>query len=137
MERRSSIAKDLREAGLRPTEQRISLYRLLFANGHRHVTVEELHAEAIGEGVALSVATVYNALNDFTEAGLIRVLAVEGARTWFDTNTSDHHHFYVEGKGEIQDIDSDDISLSNIPIPPEGFEIANIDVIIRLRPIGG
>ncbi|NNU56162.1 iron response transcriptional regulator IrrA [Rhizobium indigoferae] len=137
MERRSSIAKDLREAGLRPTEQRIALYRLLFGNGHRHVTVEDLHAEAVAGGVALSVATVYNALNDFTDAGLIRVLAVEGARTWFDTNTADHHHFYVEGKGEIHDIDSDNISLCNIPVPPEGFEIANVDVVIRLRPIGG
>ena len=137
MESRSSIAKDLRDAGLRPTEQRIALYRLLFASGYRHVTVEELHAEAIAGGVVLSVATVYNALNDFTDAGLIRVLAVEGARTWFDTNTADHHHFYVEGKGEIHDIDSDNISLCNIPVPPEGFEIANVDVVIRLRPISG
>lgn len=122
---------------MRPTEQRIALYRLLFASGHRHVTVEDLHAEAVASGVVLSVATVYNALNDFTEAGLVRVLAVEGARTWFDTNTADHHHFFVEGKGEIHDIDGDNISLSNIPVPPEGFEIVNVDVVIRLRAIGG
>ncbi|MGO6908711.1 Fur family transcriptional regulator, partial [Rhizobium ruizarguesonis] len=82
----------------------------------------ELHAEVLAHGITLSVATVYNALNDFTEAGLVRVLAVEGARTWFDTNISDHHHFYFEGNGEIRDIGSDSISIANVPDPPEGFE---------------
>jgi len=135
MERTSSIAKELRAVGLRPTEQRAALYKLLFADGHRHITAEELHGEALARGIVLSVATVYNALNDFTQAGLVRVLAVEGARTWFDTNIADHHHFYVEGKGEIHDIDSDSITIANIPEPPEGFEIANVDVVIRLRPL--
>lgn len=135
MERTSSIAKDLRAVGLRPTEQRIALYKLLFADGHRHVTAEELHAEVLARGIVLSVATVYNALNDFTQAGLVRILAVEGARTWFDTNTSDHHHFYLEGRGEIRDIDRDGISIANLPEPPEGFEIANVDVVVRLRPV--
>ena len=130
----SAIAKNLRAAGLRPTEQRIALYRLLFAAGHRHVTAEELHAEVLANGIILSVATIYNALNDFTQAGLVRILAVEGARTWFDTNTADHHHFYLEGAGEIRDIDSNKISIAHIPEPPEGFEIANVDVIIRVRP---
>ncbi|CAK03092.1 transcriptional repressor (plasmid) [Rhizobium leguminosarum] len=137
MERTSSVARDLRAVGLRPTEQRIALFNLLFAGGHRHVTAEELHAEVLAHGISLSVATVYNALNDFTVAGLVRVLAVEGARTWFDTNISDHHHFYVEGDGEIRDIDASSISIANIPEPPEGFEIANIDVVIRVRPISG
>ncbi|PDS63102.1 transcriptional repressor [Rhizobium anhuiense] len=135
MKRTSSVAKDLRAVGLRPTEQRIALFNLLFAGGHRHVTAEELHAEVLAHGITLSVATVYNALNDFTDAGLVRVLAVEGARTWFDTNISDHHHFYVEGDGEIRDIDVGSISIANIPEPPEGFEIVNIDVVIRVRPI--
>ncbi len=135
MERTSSIAKNLRAVGLRPTEQRIALFKLLFAEGHRHVTAEELHAEVLARGIVLSVATVYNALNDFTQAGLVRILAVEGARTWFDTNTSDHHHFYLEGRGEIRDIDRDGISIANLPEPPEGFEIANVDVVIRVRPV--
>lgn len=135
MERTSSIAKGLRAVGLRPTEQRIALYKLLFADGHRHVTAEELHAEVLTRGIVLSVATVYNALNDFTQAGLVRILAVEGARTWFDTNTSDHHHFYLEGRGEIRDINRDGISIANLPEPPEGFEIANVDVVIRVRPV--
>jgi len=135
MERTSPIAKDLRAVGLRPTEQRIALFKLLFAEGHRHVTAEELHAEVLARGIVMSVATVYNALNDFTQAGLVRILAVEGARTWFDTNTSDHHHFYLEGRGEVRDIDRDGISISNLPEPPEGFEIANVDVVIRIRPV--
>ena len=135
MERPSSTAKALRAAGLRPTEQRIALHQLLFSEGHRQVTAEELHAEVLARGIVLSVATIYNALNDFTEAGLVRVLAVEGARTWFDTNTADHHHFFVEGKGEIHDIDNDSISIANLPDPPEGFEIANVDVVIRVRPL--
>ncbi len=135
MEGISSVAKDLRAVGLRPTEQRIALFNLLFADGDRHVTAEELHAEVLAHGITLSIATVYNALNDFTEAGLIRVLAVEGARTWYDTNISDHHHFYIEGDGEIRDIDATSISITNIPEPPDGYEIANIDVVIRVRSI--
>ncbi|KQV15009.1 Fur family transcriptional regulator [Rhizobium sp. Root1203] len=135
MKRISSVTKDLRAAGLRPTEQRVALYEILFGNGHRHVTAEELHAEALARGIVLSVATVYNALNDFTRAGLVRVLSVEGARTWFDTNTADHQHFYFEGNGDVRDIDSDGVTISNIPDAPDGFEIANVDVVVRLRPI--
>jgi Fur family iron response transcriptional regulator len=135
MERTSSVVRELRAVGLRPTEQRIALFNLLFSGGHRHVTAEELHAEVLAHGITLSVATVYNALNDFTAVGLVRVLAVEGARTWFDTNISDHHHFYVEGDREIRDIDASSISIAGIPDLPEGFEIANIDVVVRVRPI--
>lgn len=129
------IAQRLRSAGLRPTQQRIALANLLFASGHRHVTAEELHAEAIQGGFVLSVATVYNTLNQFTEAGLVRILAVEGLRTWFDTNVANHHHFYIEGRGEILDVDETRIEISNVPEPPEGFEIANVDIVIRLRPV--
>lgn len=135
MRQQDSIVRRLRSVGLRPTEQRVALGGLLFSNGHRHVTAEDLHGEAVARGFALSVATVYNALNDFTEAGLVRILAVEGSRTWFDTNVSDHHHFYVEGRGEIFDIDDSQIRISNMPDPPEGFKVANVDVVIRLRPL--
>ncbi|WP_049730966.1 iron response transcriptional regulator IrrA [Rhizobium ecuadorense] len=125
----------LRSVGLRPTQQRIALARLLFSGGHRHVTAEDLHAQATASGVVLSVATVYNTLNQFTDAGLVRILAVEGSRTWFDTNIADHHHFYVEGRGEIVDVPDNHMDISNLPEPPAGYEIANIDIVIRLRPI--
>lgn len=127
------IATRLRRYGLRPTRQRVALGDLLFAKGDRHLTVEELHDEAVTAGVPVSLATVYNTLHQFTQAGLIRVLAVEGARTYFDTNVSDHHHFFVEGDNEVLDIPVNNIAIGNLPAPPEGMEIAHVDVIIRLR----
>jgi len=128
-----SIETRLRDCGLRPTRQRIALADLLFAKGDRHLTVEELHEEAVDAGVPVSLATVYNTLHQFTEAGLVRVLAVEGSRTYFDTNISDHHPFFVEGDNEVLDIPVSSIEIGNLPEPPEGMEIAHVDVIIRLR----
>ncbi|GLQ39904.1 transcriptional repressor [Rhizobium albus] len=128
-----SIDVRLRDAGLRPTRQRIALGGLLFAKGDRHLTAEDLHEEAVRAGVQVSLATVYNTLHQFTEAGMLRVLAVETAKTYFDTNTSDHHHFFVEGDSEVLDIDTGDVEVGNLPEPPEGMEIAHVDVIIRLR----
>ena len=128
-----AVDKRVREAGLRPTRQRIALADLLFAKGDRHLSAEELHEEAIAAGVPVSLATVYNALHQFTQAGLLRILAVEGAKTYFDTNTSDHHHFYSEGENRIFDIESGPVTVSNLPEPPEGMEIANVDIVGRLR----
>jgi len=134
--RKASIVVEarVRDAGLRPTRQRVALAELLFAKGDRHLSAEELHEEALGAGVPISLATVYNALHQFTDAGLLRILAVEGSKTYFDTNTSDHHHFYVEGENRVLDIDTGEVSVTNVPAPPQGMEIANIDIIIRLRP---
>ncbi|WP_112809487.1 iron response transcriptional regulator IrrA [Ensifer sp.] len=123
----------LRSSGLRPTRQRVALADLIFAKGDRHLTVEELHEEAVVAGVPVSLATVYNTLHQFTEAGMIRVLAVESAKTYFDTNVSDHHHFFVEGQNEVLDIPVNNIEIGNLPEPPEGMEIAHVDVVIRLR----
>lgn len=130
------IEMRLRDCGLRPTRQRVALADLLFAKGDRHLTVEELHEEATSAGVPVSLATVYNTLHQFTEAGMIRVLAVEGARTYFDTNISDHHHFFVEGENIVFDIPDGETGqpvVSNLPKAPEGMEIVNVDVIVRLR----
>lgn len=107
--------------------------RSAFAKGDRHLTVEELHEEAVTAGVPVSLATVYNTLHQFTEAGLIRVLAVESAKTYFDTNVSDHHHFFVEGHNEVLDIPISNLTIANLPEPPVGMEIAHVDVVIRLR----
>ena len=124
----------VRTAGLRPTRQRIALAELLFAKGDRHLSAEELHEEALTAGVAVSLATVYNTLHQFTEAGLLRILALEGARTYFDTNTSDHHHFFIEGENRVVDIEAAPVTVHNLPEPPEGMEIVNVDIIVRLRP---
>lgn len=133
MEAKTKTEAKLREAGLRPTRQRVALASLLYAKGDRHLTVEELHAEAQDAGIDVSLATVYNTLHQFTEARMIRVLAVEGSRTYFDTNVSDHHHFFVEGRNEVLDIPQNNISINNLPAPPDGMEIAHVDVVIRLR----
>jgi Fur family iron response transcriptional regulator len=131
---RVAVDKRVRDAGLRPTRQRIALADLLFAKGDRHLSAEELHEEAQAAGVPVSLATVYNALHQFTQAGLLRILAVEGAKTYFDTNTSDHHHFYIEGENRIFDIEGGPVTVNNLPKPPEGMEIANVDIVVRLRP---
>jgi Fur family iron response transcriptional regulator len=133
----AKVEKRVRDAGLRPTRQRIALADLLFAKGDRHLSAEELHEEAQDAGVAVSLATVYNTLHQFTDAGLLRILAVEGAKTYFDTNTSDHHHFFIEGENRVMDIETGPVSVLNLPQPPEGMEIANVDIIVRLRPKAG
>lgn len=129
----TSVKSRLASAGLRPTKQRVALAELLFARGNRHLAAEDLHTEATKAGFVVSLATVYNTLHQFNEVGLLRVLAVEGARTYFDTNVSDHHHFFIEETNEVIDLPVSGVSVDNIPTPPEGMEIANIDVVIRLR----
>ncbi|HMQ58606.1 MAG TPA: Fur family transcriptional regulator [Rhizobiaceae bacterium] len=127
------LRKRLKASGLRPTRQRLALASLLFRNGNRHLAAEELHDEAARAGVNVSLATVYNTLHQFTEAGMLRVLAVEGSKTYFDTNTSDHHHFFIEGDNAVIDVPETGLSIANLPEPPEGMEIAHVDVVIRLR----
>lgn len=122
----------LRRAGLRPTRQRLALGQLLFGSGDRHVSAELLHAEATSSGEHVSLATVYNALHQFKQAGLLRELAIEGSKTYFDTNTSNHSHFLLEPEGQVIDIPSEQISVSGLPEPPEGMRIAHIDVVVRL-----
>jgi Fur family iron response transcriptional regulator len=123
----------LRDVGLRPTRQRMSLGWILFAKGDRHVTAEMLYEEATKAKVPVSLATVYNTLHQFTEVGLLRQVAVDGSKTYFDTNVSDHHHFFVEGANELVDIAGPEVVVDKAPIAPEGYEIARIDVVVRLR----
>jgi Fur family transcriptional regulator, iron response regulator len=128
----NDVAGLLKRAGLRPTRQRMALGQLLFGSGDRHLTAETLHMEAIGSSIPVSLATVYNTLHQFTEAGLLREVAVEGSKTYFDTNTSDHHHFYFERDGALMDIQDGSITVNALPEPPEGMEISRVDVLIRL-----
>jgi Fur family transcriptional regulator, iron response regulator len=130
--RPGDIAKLLRGAGLRPTRQRVALASLLFAGCDRHVTAETLHEEAIGRKVPVSLATVYNTLHQFTEVGLLREVAVEGARTYFDTNTSNHYHFFCEHSGQLMDIETGSIRIEGLPEAPDGMTISRVDVLVRL-----
>jgi Fur family transcriptional regulator, iron response regulator len=123
----------LREVGLRPTRQRMELGWLMFGKGDRHITAEMLYEEANGAKAPVSLATVYNTLHQFTDVGLLRQVAVEGSKTYFDTNASQHHHFFIEDENALFDIPDADVFVGKPPIPPEGYEIARIDVVVRLR----
>src|SRR6476660_5075159 len=127
---RPEIRARLRQAGLRPTRQRMSLAELLFGRGNRHLSAENLHEEAMRHRVPVSLATVYNTLHQFTEAGLLREVAVDGSKTYFDTNISDHHHFFVEDDNEVIDIPAG-LDVGGLPAPPPGYEISRVDVVVR------
>ena len=127
------LATRLRSAGLRPTRQRVALARALFEREHRHVTAESLHAEAKASRNPVSLATVYNALNQFRDAGLLREVVVAPGRSYFDTNTGHHHHFFVENDGELHDFESDKVTIAGLPAPPKGTKLSRVDVIVRVR----
>jgi Fur family iron response transcriptional regulator len=131
----ASVRQVLRTAGLRPTRQRLALANLLFAKGNRHVSAERLHEEAISARVPVSLATVYNTLHQFTGAGLLREVVVDGSKTYFDTNTEDHHHFFIEDDNEVMDIPPSNLAVDELPEPPPGMEISRVDIVIRLRRI--
>lgn len=123
----------LARAGLRPTRQRLALARLLAGDGrHRHVTAEGLHAAAAAVE-PVSLATVYNTLRAFRDAGLLREITVDGARSYFDTRTGDHPHFFWEETGTLTDAPAAELEILRLPRPPEGAEVAAVDVVIRLR----
>lgn len=129
---KDQVRQLLRGAGLRPTRQRLALADILFAKGDRHVTAEALHEEALVNSVPVSLATIYNTLHMFTAAGLLREVAVEGSKTYFDTNTSNHYHFFCERDGVLMDIPVGELAVDGLPEPPEGMEISRIDVLVRL-----
>ena len=124
----------LARSDLRPTRQRVTLAALLVGDGqHRHVTAESLFAAAKGQGDTVSLATVYNTLRAFCDAGLVQEVTVDGSKSYFDTNTHDHPHFYWEEEGILTDAPSDQLVIAQVPDAPEGAEIASVDVVIRLR----
>jgi len=124
----------LRQVHLRPTRQRMALGWILFGKGDRHLTAEMLYEEATRAKVPVSLATIYNTLHQFTEVGLLRQVAVDGAnKAYFDTNVSAHHHFFLEGEDALLDIPGAEVIVGKTPTPPEGYEIARIDVVVRLK----
>ena len=128
----AAMDERLRQAGLRPTRQRCALAALLLGAGDRHVTAETLHAEAMVAGERMSLATVYNTLHQLKSVGLVREIALDGQQSHFDTNTSNHNHFYIEDEGRVVDIPSDAIRVDGLPEPPPGMKISHIDVVVRL-----
>ena len=133
LELAAKATQRLRAAGLRPTRQRVELAGVLFQSGDRHVTAESLHDEVANAGVKVSLATVYNTLHQFTEAGLLRQVIVDAARSYFDTNTGDHQHFFVEKEGLLIDIPGESIAVAGVPTPPAGLSVDRVDVVVRVR----
>ena len=124
----------LRSVGLRPTRQRMALGWILFGRGDRHLTAEMLYEEATRAKVPVSLATIYNTLHQFTEVGLLRQIAVDGSnKAYFDTNVSAHHHFFLDGEDALLDIPGSEVIVGQMPTPPEGYEIARVDVVVRLK----
>ncbi|EPX79671.1 iron response transcriptional regulator IrrA [Salipiger mucosus] len=124
----------LGQAGLRPTRQRVALAALLVGDGqNRHVTAESLFAAVKDKGESVSLATVYNTLRAFCDAGLMQEVTVDGTRSYFDTNTHDHPHFFWEDDGHLTDAPASELVIAKLPEAPEGAEISAVDVVIRLR----
>jgi Fur family iron response transcriptional regulator len=123
----------LRGVGLRPTRQRVELASLLFKGQDQHVTAESLHEEVSGLGLKISLATVYNTLHQFTHAGLLRQVVVDAARGYFDTNTGDHQHFFLEDEGTLIDIPGEEITVAGVPQPPAGMTVDRVDVVVRVK----
>lgn len=128
-----AVVDHLRESGLKPTRQRIAIANILFKDGHKHVTAEDLFADVQKNGLQVSLATIYNTLHQFTDAGLLREVIVDGAKTYFDTNLHDHHHFYIEDTNEVFDMHGVDINANDIQSVPDDMEVVRVDVIVRLR----
>ncbi len=129
----TEVVETLKRCGLRPTRQRMALAKLLAEAGDCHLTAEDLHARAAEAGHRISLATIYNALHQFTEAGLVREIVVDSGCSYFDTNVTDHHHFFFEDRRELEDIDGGEVVISTVPEPPKGTKVERVDVVIRVR----
>lgn len=124
--------RKLLEFGIRPTKQRVELAEILFTNHPRHVTAEELFQDARNAGYQISQATIYNCLNLFCQSGLIREIAIEGHKSFFDTKTDGHPHFYHTATGELVDAPAEIVQVEIVGELPKGKKLSGIDVVIRL-----
>ena len=129
----TNVIARLRDVNLRPTRQRIALAKMLFEGDDRHITAEMLHQETQKTNTRISLATIYNTLNQFSSAGLLREIVVDSQRCYFDTNTTDHHHFFFEKINELKDIEAGDVVLAIVPLAPAGTVIKRIDVVVRVE----
>lgn len=128
-----AVRDRLKDAGLRPTKQRVDLATLLWSQGCRHVTAEQLHRESAQANIKVSLATIYNTLHQFTSCELLREVVVERGCSYFDTNVDPHHHFLDVETGELSDIPHDLVHVQQLPSPPEGTIVSGVDVIIRVE----
>ncbi len=132
----SQVVQKLRDVGLRPTQQRLALAKILFDGPSRHVTAEILHEETEQSNINISLATIYNSLHQFTDAGLLREVVVDSGRTYFDSNTTDHHHYFLEKEGRLEDIPQDSIEINMMIDAPVGKKFSRIEVIVHMTEEG-
>lgn len=133
LESNAFLETKIRKVGLRPTRQRTFLAELLFLNGDRHFTAEQLHSETISKNIPISLATIYNNLHQFTRAGILREVIVDASRTYFDTNIDPHHHLFFEDEARLEDIPMQTLDLRNLPPLPPETTVSSIDIIVRIR----
>ena len=131
--KQDSLASILQGAGLRPTKQRLALSKWLFDGCHKHVTADDLHGALVKSKARVSLATVYNTLNNFTDAGLLRRVCMNGGLVYFDTNMGDHYHMFDEGKGLLSDIPASSINIAKLPKIPKGAKLSRVDVVVRIK----
>ena len=129
----TALAKTLRAAGLRPTRQRLAIAALLLDGRHRHLSAESLSAEIRASGVQMADGTVYNTLNQFTDAGLLRRVTIHNEHSLFDTNVDHHHHFYDGEADQLFEVPADQVVLAHLPTAPDGHEIQSVDVVIHIK----
>ena len=129
------ILKKLRSSKLRPTKQRVEIAKFLFEREKTfHFTVESLNKLLIKKSTSkIALATIYNTVHAFKAAGHLSEVEVRGNKTFFDTNVSNHHHFYDSETAELIDIDANDIIIQKIPKAPNGKKIKNVEVFINLK----
>jgi len=130
----TALTQRLRDAGLRPTRQRLLIAELLLDGRHRHVSADSLSREIRDTGTHMAGGTIYNTLNQFTEAGLLRRVTIHNEHSVFDTNTQHHHHFYDAERDQLIDIPADAVTLASLPGAPEGHDIRSVDVLIHITP---
>ena len=128
----NDLEKKLRDAGLRPTKQRLLISNYLFSGPQMHVTADSLYSELIDRDINISLATIYNVLNVFTSHGLLREISIDPSRSYFDTNIKRHYHYYFEKTGKLEDISIEELKISPMPEKKNGFDVNCVDVVIRV-----
>lgn len=125
----------LAKHNIAPTQQRRQIAQILFARS-QHLSADQVLARVNQEGAVASKATIYNTLGLFARKGLVREVIVDPSKVFYDSNTSEHHHFYNIDTGMLQDFDSQELNLLGLPALPAEVELAGVDVIVRVRNSG-
>ena len=122
----------LETSPLKVTEQRIAMIKLLFKNGAAHFTAEDIYEEVNKKKIKISLATIYNCLNQFKEFGIIKAIKVSSDKIYFDTNLKEHHHFFCVKSAKLIDVETNKVKISKLPKIPRGKKLKSIDVIINI-----